>query len=83
MNPPISASLTEPNDPNECLSPKAWADKYDLHPNTVYNWVKEGRLPAVRVGARLIRIRRADIEALFTPYQNGEFGIWHGQVGSN
>jgi excisionase family DNA binding protein len=75
--------LPEPNNPNESRSPKAWADEYHLHPNTVYNWIKEGKLPAIRVGARLIRIRRADIEALFTPYQNGEFGIWRGQVGGN
>jgi excisionase family DNA binding protein len=31
--------------------------------NTVYNWIREGRIPSVRLGG-LWRIRRADLNAL-------------------
>ena len=34
---------------------------------TVWRWIDSGRLPAYRVGSRIIRIRRADLESLVRP----------------
>jgi excisionase family DNA binding protein len=44
--------------------------------NTVWNLIKDGKLPAYRIGSRIVRIKWADIQALFTPYTGGEFGQW-------
>jgi excisionase family DNA binding protein len=35
--------------------------------NTIRNWIAQGKLPAVRIGERIIRIRPADLAALITP----------------
>lgn len=34
-----------------------------VHPATVRRWIASGDLPAHRVGPRLIRVRRVDLEA--------------------
>jgi excisionase family DNA binding protein len=34
---------------------------------TVWRWIKAERLPAQRVGPRILRVRRADVEALVQP----------------
>jgi excisionase family DNA binding protein len=34
-----------------------------LSPQTVRNWIDQGSLPAIRVGARRVRIRRGDLDA--------------------
>jgi excisionase family DNA binding protein len=34
---------------------------------TIWRWIDSGRLPAVRVGGRTIRIRRSDIDMLVEP----------------
>ncbi|MDQ4112033.1 MAG: helix-turn-helix domain-containing protein [Actinomycetota bacterium] len=34
---------------------------------TIRNYIARGRLPAYRVGDRLVRVMRADVEALFRP----------------
>ena len=52
------------------------AELVGVHPNTIRNRIAEGKLPAIRSGRNIIRIRQADLEALFTPYRGGEFGIW-------
>ena len=72
-----------PNNPNELLKIKQAAQDSNVHENTIRNCIRDGRLPAVRLGARVIRIRRADLDALFTDYKNGEYGVWRGQVGAN
>ncbi|MCD2443458.1 helix-turn-helix domain-containing protein [Agromyces sp. SYSU K20354] len=36
----------------------------DVSTETVRNWISRGYLPAVRLGPRLIRIRRADLDNL-------------------
>lgn len=37
-----------------------------VHPRTALRWVREGSLPAVRVGKRF-RVRRSTIDALLAP----------------
>jgi excisionase family DNA binding protein len=34
---------------------------------TLGRWLKDGRLPAYRVGPRAVRIRRQDLDAMLTP----------------
>jgi excisionase family DNA binding protein len=69
--------------PGELVSIRDAAVAFNVHPNTLRNCIRDGRLPAVRLGARIIRIRTSDLESLFTTYQNGEYGVWRGRVGAN
>jgi len=39
---------------------------------TVWRWVDSGRLPAHRVGARTIRIRRSDLDSMVQPARRTE-----------
>jgi excisionase family DNA binding protein len=39
------------------------ADLLKLNEQTVRNWIDRGELPAIRVGARRVRVRQADLEA--------------------
>ena len=43
---------------------------------TIRNRAKEGSLKAVRMGPRMIRIRREDLEAILQPYDAGQAGQW-------
>jgi excisionase family DNA binding protein len=36
-------------------------------PRTLRNWIAEGRLTAYRIGDKLIRIDRAELDALIRP----------------
>ena len=47
-----------------------------LHANTIRNYIRIGKLKAVRVGARIVRIERSELENLFAEYVGGEFGSW-------
>ena len=47
-----------------------------VHPNTIRNLMLRGELRAERIGARIVRLRKADVQALLTPYRGGEYGIW-------
>jgi excisionase family DNA binding protein len=42
------------------LTPLQFAEEFQLHPQTVYIWIKERRIRAYRVG-RLIRIPRGEV----------------------
>lgn len=53
-----------PIDPDEWLSVSDVAAKLDMHPSTVRQWARDGVLPAVRIGRRQWRIRRAALQAL-------------------
>lgn len=44
----------------EVLTIKGVADYLDVHPMTIYKYVKEGRIPAFKIGASW-RIRRNSI----------------------
>lgn len=39
--------------------------------STLRRWIREGRLPAVRVGAKAIRVSVADVDALTRPVVEG------------
>lgn len=48
-----------------------------VHPNTIRNLIASGKLQASRIGARIIRIDKSDLDALFTPVVGGEHGVWN------
>lgn len=55
-------------DPNaELLTKSEAAALLKVSPVTVSRWLKQGRLPAFRLGRRAIRIRRGDIERMLAP----------------
>jgi len=69
-------SVNETNPVPTFVTIQQGADLFGCHPNTIRNRIKDESLPAVRLGRNIIRINLADLEALFTPYKGGEFGIW-------
>lgn len=52
------------------------AEIVGVHPNTIRNLLIRGELHGERIGKRIIRIRKSDLDALFTPFVGGEFGVW-------
>lgn len=51
----------------DLLTVKEAAALLKVSPYTVYRWVAEGRLPAVRYSRRVIRLRRSDVVSLREP----------------
>ncbi|MBI3217603.1 MAG: helix-turn-helix domain-containing protein [Mycobacterium sp.] len=49
------------------LSIQQTADHLGVDPKTVRRYIAQGRLKAVRIGPRLIRVERASIVALVKP----------------
>jgi excisionase family DNA binding protein len=45
------------------MTPEDVADWLQVHRHTVYRWIEEGRLPALRIG-RVYRIPRAEVLAM-------------------
>ena len=45
----------------------AAAEYADVHPVTLRRWVAAGRLPAYRVGPRLLKIDLDELEAIIRP----------------
>jgi excisionase family DNA binding protein len=43
---------------------------------TIYGYINSGKLPAKRIGQRLIRVSKFDLLGMFTDYEAGEFSIW-------
>ncbi len=52
------------------------ADYIGVHKNTIRNLLQSKKLKALRIGARIVRIDKADLDALFKTYESGEFGCW-------
>jgi excisionase family DNA binding protein len=48
---------------DEFLTVAEIAELLKVNPQTVRNWIDRGELPAVRVGARRVRVRRTDLDA--------------------
>lgn len=51
---------------HELLTIREAADFLRVSEVTISRWIKQGRLPALRVGPRAIRIRRDDLDELIT-----------------
>jgi excisionase family DNA binding protein len=49
------------------ISPQAAADLCDVDTRTVRRWIAAGRLNAVRVGPRLIKIDVAELDKIMQP----------------
>jgi excisionase family DNA binding protein len=60
----------------ERLSIRQSAELLGVSENTIRNYLIRGELHAERIGKRIIRIRKSDLDALFTPFVGGEFGVW-------
>jgi excisionase family DNA binding protein len=57
----------------EMLTTEEAAKALGCHSATIRNWISEGRLRAYRIGPRLIRIKKADLEKLFNRYSNSSY----------
>ena len=45
---------------------KQAAELLGVHPNTIRNWIADGRLQVERIGTRIIRIDKNQLNKLFT-----------------
>jgi excisionase family DNA binding protein len=50
-------------DPDPYLTPIQIAQELRVTDQTIYNWIREKKLPAVKVG-RTLRVRRSDLERM-------------------
>ena len=57
--------------PDELLTTEEAADFLGVDKTTLYAWRKQGKLRAYRVGKRLIRFKRQDIEGLLEVENDG------------
>ena len=60
----------------ELLTIRQVAEYLGCSETTVRNRIKEGSLKAVRMGPRMIRIRRDDLDEILQPYDAGQAGSW-------
>lgn len=40
------------------------AEQLQVHPNTIKNWIKAGRIGAVKLSERTVRIEQSEIERM-------------------
>lgn len=66
----------ENNNQDDRVSISQAAKLVGVHENTIRNLLIRGELHGERIGKRIIRIRKSDLDALFTPFVGGEFGVW-------
>ena len=59
---------------SENLTPKQAAEELNVDRLTVYRMIRDGRLPASRVGKRGLRIPRAAVLAVLKPVRAAEGG---------
>ncbi len=48
------------------VSPQEAAEMLSVDRETIFRWIKQGKLSASKLSPRIVRIRMADIEALLT-----------------
>jgi excisionase family DNA binding protein len=60
---------------NDLLSAKQVAAKFRVRPWTIYEMVKRGELPAVRVGKRILRFRPETIATWIADRETGSAGM--------
>lgn len=70
----IDAQRVKPQSPEDYLKIKEGAEYKGVHPNTIRNLILSGRLKAERLGRRIVRFKRVDLDACFSDYKGGEFG---------
>ena len=46
------------------LTPREVADRLRVSPRTVQNWIRDGKLPAIRVSPRVVRVPADSVDAL-------------------
>lgn len=51
----------------EYLSVAEAADRLRVAPSTIRRWIREGDLPAFRIGRRRVGLKRGDLDRLVTP----------------
>ncbi len=54
-------------EPKQLLTLRGAARLLEVSPTTVLRWVRENRIPAIRLGPRTIRIRVSDIDRMLRP----------------
>ena len=72
MTPPVPSSERQPGGGDEYLTAPEAARLLKVSPTTVWRWIKAGRLPALRVGERSVRLKRADLSSVIRPAQEGK-----------
>ena len=60
-------SVLPTDDADTLMAPVEVARYLKVNIRSVYYWTWDGRLPAVRIGRNVIRIRKGDVDALLTP----------------
>jgi excisionase family DNA binding protein len=53
--------MTESHSDAPSISPRQFADRFGLHIETVYRYIREGRIAAVSIGPRFLRIRPSEV----------------------
>src|SRR5438093_4757229 len=53
------------------LTPAEAARQLHVSVSTIWRWIEKGKLPAYRVGARSIRIKKPDLSKVVTPVKEG------------
>jgi excisionase family DNA binding protein len=48
------------------------AARFGCHPNSIRNWIAAGRIDALRLGPRMIRIDPGQLEQLLRPIPNAK-----------
>jgi excisionase family DNA binding protein len=69
-------------DQDQYLTALQVAQEMGVSDQTVYNWIREKRLPATKI-ARSVRVRRADLERMIAAHSTtapvgDEEGFWDG-----
>ena len=65
-----------PDNSPDYLTIATAASKLDVSKNQMRNMIRDGVIPAVRFSTRVIRIRRADLDAAARPVLGGEGTLW-------
>jgi excisionase family DNA binding protein len=53
------------------LSAETIVSRFEIGHTTLYKWVADGQLPAIRFSKRLVRYRLSDLENLIAAKQEG------------
>lgn len=66
--------MTFPSDDSPSISPEQFATRFGISRDTVYRWMKEGRLKPVAIGPRVWRFRPSQVEEFInTPRRERQY----------